>query len=106
MQRKFPVIACLAVLLVGACKKKEQTTVTTYCPTTGMIRYHNPPVPDVCQLWIVIDSVMYLPNNLGSSFLVDSLKVNLCYTLTGDSNYCGFTSYKYAEINIDSISKQ
>jgi hypothetical protein len=103
MNKIFLLAACMGLLIVSGCVKPPLAP-HTICSNNAVISYY-PGFPDGCERSIIIDSVRYLPQNLGSSFLQNGLTVSLCYTLTGDSTYCGNTSWKFKEINIESISR-
>ena len=99
------VFAALLVLAFCGCKKNDNQN-TVYCSDNGQIHYVAVVYPDVCQLLVSVDNNLYVPLALDSTFLTDSLKVKLCYTFTGDSQYCGFINYKYRQIDIKSIQKK
>jgi len=104
------IICAVAVVVFGVltgCKKCEQVTTasgTIYCDS-AMVRYHALVIPDICQLSIKTGNTYYLPVTLDNAFLVDSLPVKMCYTFTGDSDFCGFVNVKYAHIDIKAIQR-
>lgn len=71
-----------------------------------MVHYIYPPIPDICEEWIGIDTLMYIPDSIPTAYRVDSLPVKICYTLTGTYSYCGFAALKHPVIAITSIERR
>jgi hypothetical protein len=104
--KKILIALCVLAVAAAGCKKQNSNGHSPICSSNTVVYYIYPPVPDICQLWITVDTTIYIPVSLDTAFMHDSLKVNLCYTPTGDSDICGFVAYKYPRMVVNSISRR
>jgi hypothetical protein len=86
-------------LIWGGCQAEESNTKYV----KGLVMYYGSPSVDGCGWMIEIDTIVYSPINLESTFQKDSLEIILDYdTLTSRWN-CGWIKPGYQEIELKEI---
>lgn len=101
------VIFLCGIIVISAfgCSKTKITSPERQ-DVSGMILYMGDPAVDGCGWLIKIDTMLYSPITLGSSFQKDSLKVILDYELLNSTWNCGWRIPGYFQINIKNIQKR
>jgi hypothetical protein len=99
MKALLILIAGIMVTGLGACKKEAQM-----CKTPARVVYEGPPETDGCD-WVIISGRSFFhPQNLSEEFKQNNLKVNMEWTVTGDTFRCSWTG-KLPIINITCMER-
>lgn len=99
----------VVALLLFSCKKDHSCEdcypVEGPARTNAIIYWTGPVEADGCDWVIQIDSVLYHPNQLDSSFKQNQLNVIIEFHLNNEIFHCGFPSTGLPVIIVDSIRK-
>jgi hypothetical protein len=99
--------ALTALLIISACKSNDSAVNASSCNSCedAVIRYFGDPALDGCGWVVDVASTIYMPSNLAPQFHIDSLKVQLKYTVKERVN-CGMLKDAYPSISIEEIQKR
>ena len=105
--KRLSLIGIIMALLCLSCSKND-VNPKYYFFESALVLDQGPIETDGCGWHVVAfhdfgGQTNFIPTNLPTQFLVDSLLVTVSYTRTGDSIACGFANVKFPSMEIDSI---